>query len=259
MNTALALLYHDPEGRLIEQIQRTLPTLTDIFSGLAICASPQANRSALDVWRAAGALIEIESRGDDLPIYRLGAARRTAVTLALQHGSDHVLYCDGDRIVHWAEHYPDELRQIAQGIHDYDFTVLGRTKRAFESHPGVQRDTEAIINTVFARVTGLEWDMGSGARGLSRRAIEALPALCADNTISVDVTWPLCLRKPGTFSLGYLLAEGLEFETGDGYGHQRVSAEDYARWLGSLGDDPRRWAFRLSGAQRQLQTLIGVP
>lgn len=256
MRVALALLYHDPEGRLTEQISRTLPILTDIFSGFAICASPQANARALDVWRAAGALIDVELRSDELPIYRLGAARRTAVTLALQHRVDHVLYCDGDRIVHWAQHYPDELRRIAQGICDYDFTVLGRTGRAFESHPGVQRDTERIINTVFARVTGLKWDMGSGARGLSRRAIDALPALCPDNTISVDVTWPLCLRKPGTFALGYLLAEGLEFETGDGYHHQRVAPDDYVRWLESLDDDPRRWAYRLKVAQLQIEKLI---
>src|SRR5690606_40415108 len=97
--------------------------------------------------------------------------------------------------VHWIEHYPDELRQGAGAIQQYDFTVLGRTPRAFASHPGVQRDTEGIINTVFARVSGLAWDMGSGSRGLSRRAIAALNDHCPDDTIGVDVTWPMCLRR----------------------------------------------------------------
>ncbi|MBZ0303997.1 MAG: hypothetical protein K8J31_29935 [Anaerolineae bacterium] len=253
--TALAILYHDPEGQLRERITRTLPVLTSIFDSIAICASPQANPEALSLWESAGARIEIESRGDDLPIYRLGAARRTAVTLALESGAAHVLYCDGDRVLHWADHYPDELRQVAARILAADFTVLGRTARAFASHPGVQRDTERIINTVFRRVTGLDWDMGSGARGLSRRAIEALNAHCTDETISVDVTWPLCLRKQAGLTLGYVLAEGLEFETGDGYGHEQVAAADYAHWLDALDDDPRRWAYRLKVAQLQVEKI----
>jgi hypothetical protein len=256
MPTALALLYHDPQGLLIEPAERVLPLLTDIFGGIAICASPQASHAALDLWQSAGAQVEIESRGDDLPMYRLGAARRAAVTLALQPQVEHVLYCDGDRVIHWAEHYPHELRQTAAAIRAYDFTVLGRTRRAFESHPGVQRDTESIINTVFRRCTGLDWDMGSGARGLSRRAIETIRAHCPDNTISVDVTWPLSLRKQPDLTLGYLLAEGLEFETGDGYNHERVDAAAYAHWLESLDDDPRRWVYRLKLAQLQVEKII---
>lgn len=256
MTVALALLYHDPQGQLSEQVRQAAPLLADRFSNIAICASPQANPQALALWQAAGALVETESRGDDLPAYRLGAARRTAVLLALQQGSDHVLYCDGDRILHWIARYPDELRQVADQIRAYDFTVLGRSARAFQSHPGVQRDTEGVVNTVFRRVTGLDWDMGSGARGLSRRAAEALHGHCADDTIAVDVTWPLCLRRLPGYTLGYVITEGLEFETGDGYDHERVDAEEYARWLDALDDDPHRWAYRLKLAQFMVEKII---
>lgn len=255
MPTALALLYHDPEGRLIDDVRRALPLLTDIFEGVAICASPQANTQALQLWQSVGAQVEVESRGDDAPMYRLGAARRTAVTLALQGGPDHALYCDGDRIVHWAQQYPDELRQVVAAVQQYDFTVLGRSQRAFDSHPGVQRDTEGIVNTVFRRVTGLAWDMGSGSRGVSRRALEAIRAHCDDDTICVDVTWPLCLREQAAFDLGYLMTEGLEFETGDGYGHQRTEG-DYARWLDSLDDDPHRWAYRTKVAHLMIEKML---
>ncbi len=255
MTTALAILYHDPEGRLMEPVRRALPLLTEIFGGIAICASPQANRPALDLWQSAGALVQVESRGESAAMYRLGMARRMAVTLALQTGLDHVLYCDGDRIVHWAAHYPDELRQVAADITAYDFTVLGRTPRAFASHPGVQRDTEGIVNTVFRRITGLDWDMGSGSRGLSRRGIEALYTYCADDTICVDVTWPLALRRLDGIRFGYRLTEGLEFETGDGYGHQHTEG-DYAQWLDSLDDDPRRWAYRAKIAHLMIEKMI---
>ena len=256
MGVALALLYHDPDGKLYDEIGRALPLLTDIFDGIAICASAVASPASLARWREAGALIE-QDADSDVPAYlRLGLARRRAVTLALEYQASHVLYVDSDRVLHWAAHYLDELRQIAMTITEHDFTVLGRTTRAFSSHPGVQRDTEGILNNVFARATGLHWDVGSGSRGLSRRAIEAINAHCPDEAISVDVTWPLCLRKLGGYTLGYALTEGLEFETGDGYGHQRVETGDYQQWLDDLDNDPRRWAFRLKLTQLHVEKLI---
>ena len=256
MGVALVLLYHDPDGKLYDQIGQALPLLTDIFDGMAICASAVAHPASLERWRGAGALIAQDAASDIPPYLRLGSARRRAVTLALEHPSSHVLYVDGDRVLHWAAHYPDELRQIAKTIADHDFTVLGRTPRAFASHPGVQRDTEGILNNVFARATGLGWDVGSGSRGLSRRAIEAINAHCPDEAISVDVTWPLCLRKLGGYTLGYALAEGLAFETGDGYGHQSAGTGDYHQWLDDLDNDPRRWAFRLKLTQLHVEKLI---
>ncbi len=251
-STALAILYHDPAGKLDSQVQKSLPLLTDIFAGIAICASPQANKQVLAHWQAAGALIEVESRGTDPVIHKLGMARRTAVTTALAWETSHILYCDGDRVVHWAEHYPEELRATADRIQTHDFTVLGRTARAFQSHPGVQRDTESIINKVFAHATGWHWDLGSGSRGLSRRAVAALNEHCADDTIAVDATWPLCLH--GHVELGYFTVDGLEFETGDGYGHQKADG-DYQTWLSNLDSDPRRWAYRLQVAQLMVEKI----
>ena len=89
------------------------------------------------------------------------------------------------------EFYPEELRRVAQQITQFDFTILGRTPRAFATHPRIQRDTEAIINHVFERVSDRAWDTGAGARGLSRRAAETIVTGCLDDAISNDVTWPL--------------------------------------------------------------------
>ena len=256
MKPALAILYHDPEGKLDAEVAQCLPLLNEIYGAIAICASPQANPSVLDRWAAAGAQIQVETRGDDLAIYRLGKARRIAITLALETGADFAHYCDGDRILHWAQQYPDELRQASQRVAEADFTVLGRTARAFESHPGVQRDTEAIINQVFRRVSGFDWDMGSGSRGVSRRAMDYLSAHCADETLSVDVTWPLCLRQRPDLSMAYWTVEGLEFESGDGYDHQQIDQAHYADWLDQLDQDPQRWAFRLKIAQLMVDKII---
>jgi hypothetical protein len=88
----------------------------------------------------------------------------------------------------WYAPYPQELAQVSQQLPHHDLTVLGRTERAFASHPRAQRDTEAIVNHVFSLVTGYAWDVTAAARGLSRPAIEALVAGCFDDEFSTDVS-----------------------------------------------------------------------
>src|SRR5439155_8292894 len=124
----------------------------------------------------------------------IGLSRRAVVALALQLSPGFVMYCDFDRALHWAEHHPPELAEITKHITGHDFTILGRTQRAYDSHPRVQRDTETIINHVFAVVSGKKWDVSAAARGLSRRAAQAIVAGCPDDKISTDVSWPLFIQ-----------------------------------------------------------------
>jgi hypothetical protein len=132
---------------------------------------------------------------------------------------------------------------------EHDFTVLGRTERAFASHPRVQRDTEAIINTVYASVSGYAWDVTAAARGISRRAAAAIVEGCHEQSIGTDMAWPLFLQRRGGFSLGYRATEGLEFETADRYLDQVATAGGIQAWMARLDADPRRWAERLEVAR----------
>lgn len=210
----LSVTYHDPEGRLYDQTRQMLPLLTKIFDGLAVQASPVANERALALWQSAGANIE---RSTVSGLSQLGRVRRAAVAQALSMGGAFILLCDGDRVLHWAERYPQELVAAVAALPEHDFTVLGRTERAFASHPRSQRDTEGIVNHVFASISGREWDVTAAARGLSRRAAEAIVNGSTDDTIGVDVSWPLYLQQKVGFSFGFLATEGLEFETADRY------------------------------------------
>ena len=256
MDVALAVTYHDPQGQLYPQIVRTLPTLTHIFGGLAVRASHAANNRSLALFVSAGALVEQQSPEQAAEGSKLGLARRAAVALALQLNYPFVLYCDCDRILHWADWYPEELAHMAACVADYDFTMLGRTNRAFDSHPHIQRDTEAIVNHVFKVVSGHAWDVLAGARGLSRRAAEAILAGCSDEQVSTDVSWPLFLKRAGGFSLGYMPAEGLEFETADRYGDDVIRAGSQAQWLAQLDADPRQWAHRLDLARLEIEGMV---
>jgi hypothetical protein len=252
----LAATQHDPEGRLTNQLARAVPVLTRIFSAIAVQATYASQPSALDLLRSAGALVrqEMSSEFNGLPY--LGAARRGAVELALGLGAENILFCDFDRALHWAEYHAVELAEIAASIAARDFTVLGRTERAFASHPRIQRDTEAIINHVYAASSGNNWDVTAAARGISRRAASALLEGCSDQSIGTDVSWPLFLSRAGGFTLGYLATEGLEFETADRYADQIAAAGGLAQWIAQIDASPQQWAFRLELARIEVQAAI---
>ena len=255
MTVALAVTHHDPEGRMLEQIKRVLPVLTGIFGGLAIRASHTAHAPSLALLTGAGALLAHGSPEQAVERFKLGQARRDALALALQLDCPFILYCDCDRALHWAERYPKELAEVAARVTDFDFTVLGRTPRALDSHPRIQRDTEAIVNHVFASVSGHAWDVTAATRGLARRAAEAVLAGCPDEDVSTDVSWPLFLERAGGFSLGYMATEGMEFETADRYGDEIAQAGGLAPWVARLDADPRNWAHRLDMARVEIEAM----
>src|SRR5712692_4830076 len=159
VSIALAMTHHDPPGRLYDQLVRNLPILTRLFSGLTLRTTHDSHQLSLQCLADVGAIIDQETAEDAENGPQHGKARRAAVAHALTFQVDTVMYCDCDRVLHWAECYPDELVQVVNVIPAHDFTVLGRTARAFNTHPRIQRDTEAITNHVFAPVSGLQFDL----------------------------------------------------------------------------------------------------
>src|SRR5690349_10989759 len=145
MSVVLATTLHDPNGRMTEQAARTLPVLREVFAGIAAQATHAASDQTLGLLRDAGALLRQDTEERFAGYMKLGQPRRDAVALALQSGQPCIMLCDFDRVIHWAEFYPDELAAVVARLPEHDFTVLGRTERAFASHPRVQRDTESII------------------------------------------------------------------------------------------------------------------
>lgn len=255
-STFLAITYHDPEGRLVPQITRSLPSLLAVFDGLAVSATRAASPEGLAQLHEAGARVRRNTPQEESGPPRIGRSRRQVVTLALEGGADWVLYCDADRALHWVESYPAELKQAAGAIQAFDFTVLGRTPRAFESHPRFQVDTERIINHVFGLVHGQAWDVTAGARGLSRRAAETLNRASNDDGLSTDVSWPLLLAGLDGFRLGYLEAEGLEYETADRYPDQLETLGGLEAFRQQLDADPVRWVHRVALALEEVQAVL---
>lgn len=253
MGCILAAVQHDPDGRLYNQTERILPMLGRIFSGIAVRATDTTEERGLELLARAGVLVQREPRGGHL---LLGRARRGALALGLELEGSHLLFCDFDRVLHWAEFYPSELEQIAGELARADFTVLGRTERAFASHPRVQRDTEAIINHVYSVVSGKPWDVTAASRGLSRRAAAEILAGCPEEGIGTDLAWPLFVQRSSELTLGYYETEGLEFETADRFEDEVAAAGGLQAWIEQIDSDPRAWMMRLEIARAEVEGVL---
>jgi hypothetical protein len=256
MKVALAATHHDPHGLLDEQAARVLPQLSALYEKVVVMLSPATRAATWELLEAAGARVTVSAACQEGSSHFLGRKRRQSVALALEDAPDasHVHLCDFDRVLHWAEFYPDELRAVLPFICAHDFTSLGRTPRAFASHPRTQRYTEGIINHVFSLASGRAWDVTAASRGLSRRAA-AVIAGCADDTIGNDCSWPLCVMRHEVLSNAYLETEGLEFETPDRYPREVAAAGGLQAWLDRIDSDPAQWARRLELARIEVESV----
>jgi hypothetical protein len=243
----LATTHHDPEGRLYEQTTRLLARLRERYAAIAVIATLTTPARDLDALRAAGVEVLTEVAALPVGMRYLGLWRRRVLERALHLAPEaaHVHFCDLDRVLHWLEFYPDELDAVLAAAAESDFVVLGRTVRAFATHPRVQRDTEQLINHTFALASGVAWDVTAGSRTLSRRAAEVLLADCPDETIGCDCSWPLFLWRRGGFAVAYRETEGLEFETLDRYADEIAALGGAQAWLAQMDADPIQWAQRL--------------
>lgn len=256
METCLAIIYHDPGGVLYDQIGRVLPRLCTLFPVICVAASPVAHPESLQRFSEGGAQVRQLSPSPDGQASRVGQARRATLQLGLNTGLPFILYLDGDVSLHWVERYPDELAQVKQAIQDWDFTILGRTRRAWEARPATMRQPEAIVNQVYALVSGQHWDAQAGARGLSRQAAQAILAGCPDEEISTDVTWPLFIQKRTELSLGYLAVDGPDYETAEKFRQAVQAAGGAAQWMAALEQDPHEWYRRMKLACLEIEAMM---
>lgn len=244
---ALAVTSHEKDERLTALAEAQLPALAARYAALVAYCSRETHPALLEALRRHGAVVHLDS-SEASGILQLGIIRRETLRAGLLAGTSHLHLCDFDRALHWSACYPEEMNAVAAEIPSYDLLVLGRTERAWATHPPYQVETEPLFNKVFALVSGRPWDIGAGSRGLSRRAAETLLETSQDLTVGVDADWPLLLMRRGDFRAGYRPCEGLEFETADRFGAEIEAAGSYAAWEAQMSADPRRWVFRLKVA-----------
>jgi hypothetical protein len=179
-----------------------------------------------------------------------------ALKLALDKSTGHIQYADMDRLLRWLETYPEELRETAQAIKAFDCVILGRTERAYNTHPRALRETEVISNKVASFFLGREMDLSAGSKNFSRRAARFIIDHCSRGfALGTDSEWPIVLSRAG-FGIEYLTVEGLTWESADRYQDCAANAREQAQAAMDYDADPSNWIYRVGVAQEIVQSAL---
>ncbi len=249
---ALVTTMHDPDGRMVEATRRLFPRLLRIYEAITVAPTALTSIGTLEELR--GAMVEPLAAGND----SIGAGRRHALRMGLQTAASHLHYCDFDRILHWIGRYPEELATVLKGIRRYDYLLIGRTDRAFDTHPRVQRNTETITNHAFSLWFGREVDISAGSCGVSRRASELLLARSVAPTNATDAEWPALVHLAPFMTVGDVRTEGLEFETPDYYREEIARIGSLGAWLEERSRPLAGWISRTRLTLESLESVAAV-
>lgn len=248
---ALAATLHDPHAADLDSMRAALPGVAALYAGIAVVATVETPEHVLAPLREAGATV-LQRPSD----YREIGWRRLEAVRAATICAPAVLLCDFDRLLHWWHNWHAELLATLPRIATHDLLILGRTPRAWATHPANQIETEGLANRAVSHFYGADVDICSGSRGLSRRAVDYLAAHGREHSVGTDAEWPLLLRAAPGFRCEQLLTEGLEFETGDRYPEEVARAGGLAGWNATLDRDADRWTFRMRIAGDIVQAAL---
>lgn len=200
--------------------------------------------------RVTGRLRELGARV--VPGGATGVGRRAALAAAMTD-CDAVFNCDLDRWLHWADCWPEELAALPERVIRLGTSertrpwcvVLGRTARAFRTHPPVQRLPETATNRALSLAAGRPLDAVSGAVWLSREGARIVLAESVESTAATDLEWAALILRRDRTRLRGLRCEGLEWETPDFHQEAIAQAGGLAPWTKAVFDTPAMWTARL--------------
>lgn len=237
MKPAFITIIHDPTTKLIGDLEKFAPKLKEVYPEVFVCVSDQTHPLLIEALNNLGFNVRV------VPKKGAAHARREVLKFGLESNFEHFHYCDLDRIITWVSGYFDELKETVEFVEQFDYTILGRTKRAFETHPIEWQTTEVIVNRVFELEYGQKTDTFAGSCGISRRAGEKI--LAHSKATMTDTEWPIIIKRMTDYSMGYKEVEGLEY------------VEDL-NYVVEETPESLRWEYRMRTAHEAIATAINV-
>jgi hypothetical protein len=232
----------DPEAELLSKARNLWPSLQQLFFTQAIHVTSDTHKDWFRFLEDQG----VPTRQSDPAWDHIGLHRRRSLEIALDHfDSGRLIYLDPDHVLRWLERKPEELASVLQLVGAWDCLIVGRSPGAFAAAPKRLRDTEVVVNRVYALMTGRSWDLLMAARGFSRAAAELIVSDRVEDTIGNDMAWPLHIEQAG-MTLGYTEADGLTYETNRVYANDLEDADDA---------DPAAWMLRVYAANQQIDAM----
>jgi hypothetical protein len=238
---------HDPQGVFLPLIDRELAAVKTALGTypLVVIAMTSATDARLTT-RLTQLGAHVVAGG------QAGEGRRAALTAT---GNDQPTYfsCDFDRWLHWVRFWPQELAALPTRVARLGgrkrlspwYVCLGRTARAFATHPDAQRLPEAATNRALSAAAGRPLDAAAGAAWITPEGVETILAGSREPTAATDLEWPALILRRNPDRLRGLRCEGLEWETPDFHAAEIISAGGPAAWARATFDTPAMWAARL--------------
>lgn len=251
---SLVSTIHDSAGWSIAPLKESASLLGDLYERRIVVATKGTSQAVINALEASG--WTLASPRSNVGVEYISDSRLRVIRAGVEMGAYHMHLVDTDRVLHWAAYYPNELMDVVGKIPNLDFTIIGRTRRALQTHPRNQIETEAIANRVFSLIYGRDVDITAASRGVSKAAVEVISKYSRGRYFDNDSEWPTIIFCTGGLSLGYIEAEGLEWETRlkreqmtlpDG---RRLDVKDYYE------GNPESWVYRMMLAHRIARTAL---
>lgn len=223
-NIGLICVTHDPTGKNINFVKSLSPLLSEIYKDLFITVSEETDKDLIDELKINKFNVKV------IPKKGAAHARREVLKWGLTGSNEYFHYCDFDRLITWVDTYGNELKNTVSEIPNHDYIIIGRTLRAFNTHPIEWIETEKITNKIFSLELGQEADVTAGSCGFSRQSAK----LISDNSKDkmTDAEWPMIVYRIGKKRVDYIAVDGLEYRE-DVNGYSRT-INDSSKWFGRV-------------------------
>jgi hypothetical protein len=225
----LASTLHDPNKRLINLLKKVSSEFGNIFSHKIVCHTPPTNKEIIHLLEDDDFLVCKSPSMRQVDTYK--KALKNSIEQIQNPNNDKIFYSDFDRLLHWLDNYPNELQDLFYNYKNHEYFHIGRTKRAFASHPSTQIYTERIVNKIASEILKFSEtkDIISVCYIITKRLAEKV--LMVKNTTKTGFygTWPVLYWKWAE-SKHYIEVEGLEWETADQF-QAKIKSVGYDKWL----------------------------
>jgi hypothetical protein len=217
---ALLTVTHDPKGKNIKLFKEIQKDIESIYGELFITISDQSSLELIKEMEKSKFNVKVISKRG------AAEARREVVNFGLSGNSQYYHYCDFDRLLTWGKNYLNELKTILTKVSNHNYLILGRTERAFNTHPEAWIETEKITNKICSLELNKEVDITAGSCSFSRECAEYINKYSKDKM--TDSEWVMIIHRIAKLGVDYCVVEGLEYqEETNGVGTSVSEAEEW--------------------------------
>jgi hypothetical protein len=243
---------HDPEGRITEIFEKYSSELLRLYNGfVAINVTETTSPKTLEAIRKTKIKFSIQDKKN---VKNIGDNYKNALSLGLDFPSSHFHLMDFDRALHWTKRFPRELRKVIGKMSSYEGLLsFIRTKRAFESHPFIQRSTEIVTNALASKVVGFDVDIMSGSFGLDKNFANLVLQNSKEKGVGIYAEI-LKIALKNEIPIKTIIVEGLEWETPDQYQNE-IGKDGYIAWLKKF-ESLTEWKRRIALIEESTKVLI---